>query len=85
MSFSQAIGHKSCTFGTDGAVGCQRRVVGLPWELEGICSIGLYSDIVLKVLVQKFSIAVLFHCCGFYLPEIITVNYFSNAGKGQNL
>ena len=49
-SFSQTIGHRSCASSTDGVIGWQRRMVGSPWELEGICSVGLYSDIVVQVL-----------------------------------
>ena len=54
-------GHRSYAFGTDSVVGWQGRVVSLPWELKGICSVWLYSDVIVQVLLQKFCVRVLLH------------------------
>ena len=55
--------HRSCVFGTNSVIGQQSRVVGLPWKLKGICSIGLYSDnccpgIAAKILCQSSVLVV---------------------------
>ena len=55
-NLSQTSGHKSCAIGTDSVVGWQNKVVSLPWEIKGECSVWLYSDPIVQVLLQKFCV-----------------------------